>query len=329
MIRILSALFCFLLPITAIAQCQGDDIFSSLSEEAHADLQNRVAATEYGQGLYWRVEKDGQVMNILGTMHLHDPRHGALVDRVAHQLDTADLVLVEATLQDQVDMQVYMANNPDLVSINSGPTLPELLDDATWQTLRAAAQSRGLPGFLAAKMQPWFLAMSLSIPPCAMGALLAGEVGLDGLIMERAATLNIPVAPLEAWQDTLALLSSGTQDEQLDALRASAIEPAIHDAIITALINAYFDENMALGWHMSFVLQEFVPNLTPARYAEQMATLEQQLLIERNLNWIPVIETAAATHDNLFIAFGAAHLIGEDGILNLLQNKGWAITAQE
>ena len=328
MIRILSALFCFLFPITAIAQCQGDDIHSALSEETRADLQNRVNATQYGQGLYWRVEKDRQVMNILGTMHLHDPRHSALIDRVADQLDTADLVLVEATLQDQADMQIHMANNPDLVSINSGPTLPELLDEATWQTLRAAAQSRGVPGFLAAKMQPWFLAMSLSVPPCAMGALLAGEVGLDGLIMERAATLNIPVAPLEPWQDMLTLLSSGTQDEQLDALRASAIEPAIHDAIITALIDAYFDENMALGWNLSYALQDFVPNLTPAQYAEQLETLEQQLLVERNHNWIPVIETAAATHDNLFIAFGAAHLIGEDGILNLLENKGWTITAQ-
>ena len=86
---------------------------------------------------------------------------------------------------------------------------------------------------------------------------------------------------------------------------------------------------MALGWNLSYALQDFVPNLTPAQYAEQLETLEQQLLVERNHNWIPVIETAAATHDNLFIAFGAAHLIGEDGILNLLENKGWTVTAQE
>jgi len=39
-----------------------------------------------------------------------------------------------------------------------------------------------------------------------------------------------------------------------------------------------------------------------------------------------VIEDAATQHDNIFIAFGAAHLIGEDGVLNLLQNNGWVIS---
>lgn len=223
-------------------------------------------------------------------------------------------------------MQIYMANNPDLISINVGPTLPDLLDDATWQTLRTAAQARGIPSFLAAKMQPWFLALSLSIPPCAMGAMVAGEVGLDDLIMERAATLNIPVTPLEPWQDMFAILSSGTQEEQIDALRASAIDPNVHDALITTLANAYFDENMALGWQLSYVLGDFVPNLSPLEYAEQMAAIEQQLLIDRNRNWIPVIETAAATHENVFIAFGAAHLIGENGVLRLLENNGWVVS---
>lgn len=328
MIRILTAVLFILMPLAAIAQCHGAGITTLLSEPDRALLEARIRATQYGQGIYWRAQKDGQVINILGTMHLPDPRHETVLARVAPQLAVADLILVEATLDDQAEMQIFMANNPDLLSIASGPTLPELLDDATWQTLRTAAQSRGIPGFLAAKMQPWFLTLSLAIPPCAMGALIEGDLGLDGMIMQHVERLGKPIAPLEPWQDMFNILRSGTQAEQLDMLRSSAMAPDIHDALIITLVNAYFDENMALGWNINFVLSNFIPGVAADEYSEQLALLETQLLVERNRRWIPVIETAAATHDNVFIAFGAAHLIGEYGVLRLLENSGWSISSQ-
>lgn len=328
MIRLISTFFCLLLPFTASAQCQGGDITTWLSEPDRTLLQTRAQATPNGHGLFWQAEKDGQLISILGTMHLPDPRHDAILNRVSDQLERADILLVEATLQDQTDMQIYMAENPDLLSITSGPTLPDLLDDATWQTLRSAAQSRGLPGFLAAKMQPWFLAMTLAIPQCAMGALVSGELGLDGMVMERAQVLGIPVAPLEPWQDMLALLTSGTQQEQLDALRMSALDPAVQDAILSTVIDAYFAGDVALVWHLNSFLDDFIPSISPDEYAVQMANLEQDLLVNRNRDWIPVIEDAARAHDTVFLAFGAAHLIDENGVLSLLEANGWTITAQ-
>ncbi|MDA9208000.1 TraB/GumN family protein [Octadecabacter sp.] len=325
MTRFILSLYCLLLPAIASAQCQGDDITTWLPAADRTALQARVDATEFGQGLYWRATKDGNVINILGTMHLPDPRHAQILERTAAQLDSADIVLVEATLQDQTDMQIYMANNPDLLTINAGPTLPEMLDDATWQALRDAAQSRGIPGFMAAKMQPWFLALSLSIPPCAMGAMMSGELGLDAMIMERAAAQGIPVEPLEPWEDMFALLTSGTQDEQLDALRISALAPEVHDALLTTIVNAYFEGNMALGWHLSAFLHGFVSNVSRQDYAEQIALAEEQLLTDRNHKWIPIIQDAVTRHNDVFIAFGAAHLIGKDGVLNLLQQNGWTV----
>jgi uncharacterized protein YbaP (TraB family) len=39
-----------------------------------------------------------------------------------------------------------------------------------------------------------------------------------------------------------------------------------------------------------------------------------------------VITQATQNHDKVIVAAGAAHLIGENGILNLLQNEGWTLT---
>ena len=77
------------------------------------------------------------------------------------------------------------------------------------------------------------------------------ERGLDALIMDAATALDIPTAPLEAWQDMFALLTSGTFEEQLDALRLSLVDADAQDALIVSLTDAYFAGQIALSWHVS------------------------------------------------------------------------------
>ena len=326
MLRIFAALVALISPLPAFAQCNVAGIESQIAPEQLVELDARATATPFGHGLYWSATKDGAELAIIGTMHLPDPRHTALVERVMPELQKAGVVLVEATLEDQLAMQAYMAENPDVIGITTGPTLPEQLDAATWDAIRDAAYSRGVPGFMAAKMQPWFLSMTLAIPPCAMASMVAGETGLDGLLMEQAAALDIPVMALEPWQDMFALLSAGTFEEQVDALRMSLIAPGIQDAFMVTLVSAYFDENSAYGWLVSAHMIDFLPDMDRDLFFAQMAELEEQLLYARNRNWIPVINDAAQTHDHVFVAFGAAHLIGDQGVLALLEADGWSVT---
>lgn len=326
--RVLLALFFLTAPVAAQAQCtQTGDITARLPAEARAALDADVANTAYGEGLFWSATKDGTDLSIFGTMHLPDPRHDAFLSRIETQLSQADLLLVEATLDDQKAMQTHMARNTDLVTLPAGgPTLPELVGDDIWPALRDAAQARGIPGFMAAKMQPWFLATSLSVPPCAMAAMTSGSPGLDAMIMARAADLGVPVAPLEPWQNMFDLLTGGTLEEQIDALRIAAIAPDLQDEMMSTVIDSYFDENTARTWHIAGHLQPLFPSIPQEEYAAQISLMEADLLVARNHDWIPVIESAAAVHDALFIAFGAAHLIGEDGVLNLLAEAGWTIS---
>ena len=53
--------------------------------------------------------------------------------------------------------------------------------------------------------------------------------------------------------------------------------------------------------------------------------LYDSLLLERNLNWLPVIEQMFQEDGNEFVLVGAAHLVGKDGLLNLLQAKGYQV----
>jgi len=47
-------------------------------------------------------------------------------------------------------------------------------------------------------------------------------------------------------------------------------------------------------------------------------------LNDRNKNWIPIIKEKMIGK-KAFIAFGAAHLIGEKGVIQLLRNEGYKV----
>ena len=54
----------------------------------------------------------------------------------------------------------------------------------------------------------------------------------------------------------------------------------------------------------------------------------ERLLVERNRNWIPHVETCLKQNAGCFIVVGAAHLVGPHGIPTLLQKKGYNVTQQ-
>ena len=51
----------------------------------------------------------------------------------------------------------------------------------------------------------------------------------------------------------------------------------------------------------------------------------QSLLVERNEEWLPKIETLLQQENSVFILVGALHLVGGDGLLEMLKTKGYRI----
>jgi uncharacterized protein YbaP (TraB family) len=59
---------------------------------------------------------------------------------------------------------------------------------------------------------------------------------------------------------------------------------------------------------------------------EEFPDIYNQLLRDRNLNWIPQLEAMITTPDIEFVLVGAAHMPGKHGVIPLLENKGYTIT---
>ncbi|RYG92996.1 TraB/GumN family protein [Loktanella sp. IMCC34160] len=312
-------------PVAAL--CDGPPITEMLTQGELTDLSELIAQTPFADGLYWEATRGEEVLHILGTIHLPDRRLPKVFGMAFPDLSGADLLLVEATLEDQRALQRHIVSNPPLFTITEGPTLPDLLAPDIWAALEQAAIARGIPGFMAAKMQPWFLSLNLSMAPCAAAAMAAGDVGLDTMLMNAVADTGTQVQSLEDWRTTLDFLASGTFEEQVTGLEASLMPNDVQDAMMVALTDAYFEGQPIRGWYLAKITGRFVPSMTAEEFDALFAEMEQTMLTDRNIAWIPVIETAASATDGpVFIAFGAAHLPGDTGVLSLLQANGWTLT---
>ncbi|WP_222873851.1 TraB/GumN family protein [Hankyongella ginsenosidimutans] len=58
------------------------------------------------------------------------------------------------------------------------------------------------------------------------------------------------------------------------------------------------------------------------RAAEESPVINEELLIARNRNWLPKLRQRLLEPGTTFVAVGAGHLVGPDGLVAMLQAEG-------
>lgn len=323
-----SLLLSIVLALPGFARCIGTDLIEALPPGLRAELQTRAETHAFAEGNFWQARRGGQNITIIGTYHLADPRHETALHLARSALETARFLMVEAGPEEMERIKGEAGARPEFMFILEGPTLPELLPPEDWAALSQAAQARGVPGFMAAKMRPWYLATLLSLPACAIESMQkAGAMGLDQQIIQLAQERAVEIGALEPFDTMFSIFEALTPKQELDMLRGYlAMETRPEDLMVT-LANAYFRGEVRLIWE--FTLHEALntPGFDSSELREMFEMMEELLMARRNIDWIPLLEQAAAEHGHVLAAFGALHLPGQDGVLNLLRARGWQITA--
>ncbi len=311
--------------LPASAACTGEGFYDLMPADDRAALVQSAAEIPYGEGVTWTATKGSDTLTVIGTMHIHDPRLEITRMKVQAAVQNADLVMLEATPVEEAQLKQAIVTNPGLFLIMDGPTLPERLDEETWQMVAAAASERGIPSFMAAKMQPWYLSLTLAIPACALSDMMAGLTGLDKMIVADATNAAVPLQAIEPYTTLFALFGDESIDEQVDMLRVNMLVPDLQEQLFVSMLDLYFKEEIGKLWDMSRFAMARVPGIDPAEGLSMFTEMQEALLDTRNIAWLPVITEATIAHDDIVVAVGAAHLIGDQGILQLLENDGWTI----
>lgn len=317
----LAALLLLAAPVSA--QCVGENLLATMPEAERAELQAAAEAVPFPFGNFWRASRDGEVITLVGTYHFDDPRHETTLAAISPLIETAQTVLVEAGPEEEEALLDLIARNPSLMVIAEGPTLLERMAPEQWAKLSEALANRGIPGFMAAKFQPWYVSVLLGIPPCAM-AQMTDPRGLDGMVIETAEASDVSLRALEPFDTVFQIFAEMTEAEQIAMIEATLLlEDRSADFFIT-LADSYFAGESRLVWELMRKLSYDSATIPREVIDAEFAKMETVLVSTRNRAWIPVLEKAAA-EGPVLAAFGALHLPGKDGVLALLEAEGFTI----
>lgn len=314
-------------PVMAAAQgtCDGRDLRQTLTAAEQADLNQALDGVPYTEGNYWIARRGDEVVHLVGTMHLADPRFGPIVERLTPVIEGASTLLLEATPDEEKQLEKALAERPELLLL-ADTTLPEIMEPEDWDRLAEAATARGIPPFMASKFQPWYLSVMLAVPPCAM-AQLAEKNGLDARLIAVAREAGVPMRALEPYDTVFEVFTNAPLDVQIEMMKTGLSDPQASEDQFATLLAGYFDERHAAGWELTRVLSYRLSDMDRSEVDKAFDEIEAGLLVSRNAGWVPVILDAVGP-EPVIVAVGAAHFHGEAGVLRLLEEAGFTLERQ-
>ena len=308
--------------LPAWAACDGRDLIAAMPPAERRALEDKANAAPFARGNLWLATKDNLRVTLVGTYHLDDPRFGAMMASLAPALQAAHSLLVEAGPDDIAALKAEVLADPGLIVAPDGASLYADLPRETWNQLAKQLQDRGLPGPVAARLRPWYVMVVLSMATCEDAG--SPEGGLDMRLMAAARDRALPVHGLEPADTIFNLFNAISRADQLALLTSALAEASSAEDGMTTLTEAYFRGESRLMWEFTGWETAHLPGMTPSEAQRQQNLMERLVITGRNRAWVPKIEKAAQDGPVLS-AFGALHLPGAGGVLNLLVQDGWTV----
>lgn len=313
--------------VAAEAACAGDDIRSKIEAAAPgalAGIEADLAAVPNADGKLWRVTSSGgKVSHLFGTMHVSDPGTVALSPEAEAAHADASTVIIETTdMLDPAAASAAIGARPDLMFFMDGSNLLDLLPDEDEPAVERALAERGSSLVAMKAFQPWMVMAQLSIPACATAN---PEAGLDIALATAARDRGDRIAGLETMEEQLTAITSMPIDLQVEALVDAARLGEGVDDLYATMSALYREGEIGAIWPVLNAASELLlGEAQSAAETEAMVKLEQALVIERNYRMaeraVPYLKEGGA-----FVAVGALHLPGEEGLVELLRGRGFEV----
>lgn len=309
------------------ADCAGADLLERWRTSAPQKLQaveREAARVPNGEGLFWKVEKAGTAPSyLLGTMHVTDPRVLAMPKGAAEAYAAAGTVIVESDeIADETKASAAMMARPDLSMFTDGKSLDDYLSAEDRATLEAGLKARGVPLALVMRMKPWMIAGFVALPACEMSRKQSGAAFLDQTLAKRALAEGKRLKGLETLVEQLEAINALPVAFHVESLIETIKLGPLADDVMTTTTDLYLrGRTGAIMPMMKIVAADQGQDDT----ADSVA-FEQRIVTDRN----HVMATRAApllAEGNAFMAVGALHLPGEEGVIALLRRQGFTVTA--
>ncbi|NNC38418.1 MAG: TraB/GumN family protein [Hyphomonadaceae bacterium] len=264
----------------------------------------------------WVVRDDDTVVYLFGTVHVLKPDMEWQTEKFKNAFNKADVIYQEADLSPEIQ-QAVGAVLPGLAFYSDGRTLRDVLDDADEKEVKEAADIVGLDMLAVDRMKPWFAAIGLTQMQMVKAGYQADK-GVEMVITEQAKLEDKPLRFLETAEWQLRMMAGLPEESQVEFLVAGA--EAIEDSpeMLDELVEDWFTGDV-----------DGIADLMSDEDAMGDEIVYDAMLTKRNRNWTREIQKLMDAEEGTFLfAVGAAHLAGEDSVINMLRDQGETVVRQ-
>jgi uncharacterized protein YbaP (TraB family) len=275
------------------------------------------AAETFAGTLFWKATSTTGTVYLLGSVHMATPEPYPLPEPIEQAFAGADFLAVEANvlaaagepaaLMRTIQEQGY---NPD------GTTLRDVLPRAVYAAFTDACAEYGIDPVSFEPMKPWLAAVNFEQTVLMRSGYDPGS-GIDMHFL-TAASGHKDILELESVDFQFGLFADLDRDLQAELLRQTLAESRQIKEDTARLLEYWRQgdgEKLAAYATASF-----------DRTDPGSALLYRRLITDRNRTIAAKIEGYLRTPQTYFVVVGAGHLLGPDGIVELLRKKGFRLT---
>jgi uncharacterized protein YbaP (TraB family) len=262
-------------------------------------------------GLLYKISGKGlaKPSYLFGTIHIICPNDVFGMDKLSAYFDQTERLYLELDM-DNPEVMGKLVNS---MNMPEGKTLKDYLTEEKYAKVDEMFRNiLGVPVGMLGKFNPFGLSVAISTSPKSIGCAAPDSYELK--LLSLAAAAQKPVEGLETVEEQIAAINKTPIEKQAEDLYKMSLDPQ-------KSMNQFKDLLATYKMQDSEKLVEMI--LTQSSNDEQF---RMTLLDERNKNWIPKIEKIIAEKPT-FIAVGGGHLGGRTGVVNLLREQGYKVTA--
>ena len=273
-------------------------------------------------GLLWRIDKPGlEPSYLFGTIHSTDDSALEVARRAASLIKDAKIVATE--LGGPIDV-IEKANMTAAMLARAldrdHDTFEGVISPEDRKSVETFVTAHGYPVPFAHHLKPWFLAILAALPACEAKREALELPEVDQLLAQTAKDSGVTVVGLETPQGQLDALASMRPEVAASLLGLSARQPAMNDDLYATMLQLYRESRPA----EILPISDAIGGLSEAERAAQ-DELMRIMLVDRNAvmaeRAAPLLASGGA-----FIAVGALHLTGKDGLIERFRADGYAVT---
>jgi len=264
-------------------------------------------AMPFAQGRLFSVQNpQGEISYVFGTMHSEAPEVVELPAAIQQKFAESSMLALELEMTPEVILSAFTA-----MMLSDGRHLSDIIGNKLYQQIVPLMQTHGLPEIMLGRMKPWGVFALLSAPKQKSGLFL------DIRLYQQAQLEGKSTFSLETVQEQLDVFDHLTDAEQIQLLRQAVAQFDDRERLFAELQQRYLAGDLSGLMKMN---DESMQGMDKALVESVM----DGLLLQRNRRMAERLRPLLK-QGGVFVAIGALHLPGKNGLLQLLQEQGFQV----